>query len=357
MGNKRNTGIFSVLTLLAGAGVFVFGLGQALLPLLIATFLAYLLLPIVKRLEARGIRKEAALAAALGFGVLLAAVFLILLFPVLINDLKSFLRAMPRIAETAIHRLDVLSTRFGLELPLEKEFLVERARATLSEVPLGALKSLGAVFGRTFSGVAGLILSVLNLLLIPILFFHMIANYDQIASGCASFVPPRHRPWFDDFLRRSNQIVSAYFRGQLLVAVILGVLYGAGFGMVGLKFGFVIGLLTGLLNVIPYAGPLIGLGLATTVAIANFDGVGSIVEVWGVFAVVQVLEGFVITPRIVGDRVGLSALETMLILIIGGNLGGFVGMLVAIPLGGIAKVLLSQSKEQYLRSDLYRPSR
>src|SRR5690606_34260561 len=127
--------------------------------------------------------------------------------------------------------------------------------------------------------------------------------------------------------------------------------------LVGLRFGFVIGFVTGLLNLIPYAGPIIGLVIATAVGLANFSEFTSTALVWLVFAVVQGLEGFLITPKIVGDRVGLNALETMLALIIGGNVGGLVGMLVAIPLAAIIKFLLRDAYSLYLRTEFYSHSK
>ncbi|OFZ21750.1 MAG: hypothetical protein A2X94_15800 [Bdellovibrionales bacterium GWB1_55_8] len=343
----------SLLLLVVAAAVVLFGLGDALVPLLIATFMAYLLLPLVKKLESKGISKEAAVATALAAALVIGIGAITLLIPVLMADLKAFLQDLPRIAETAIQKAEDLATRFGWELPLGKEELTAQATAYFTEIPVGTLKSLGLLFGKAVTGAAGMLLSVLNFLLIPIFFFHLISYYERIVNEARALVPPRNRVWFDSFLSRSNQIVSAYFRGQLLVALLLGFLYGVGFSIAGLKFGFVIGLLTGLLNVIPYAGPLIGLGLASTVALANFEGIGSFLGVWAVFAVVQGLEGFVITPRIVGDRVGLNALETTIALIVGGNLGGFVGMLIAIPVAGIAKFILIESKARYLTSDLY----
>jgi predicted PurR-regulated permease PerM len=115
----------------------------------------------------------------------------------------------------------------------------------------------------------------------------------------------------------------------------------------------VIGLITGFLNVIPFAGVLIGLLLAAVVALANFEGLVPLIGVMGIFAVVQGLEGFVITPKVVGDRVGLNALETMVALIVGGNLAGFTGMLIAIPAAGILKYLLGECRDRYWRSGYY----
>jgi predicted PurR-regulated permease PerM len=168
-----------------------------------------------------------------------------------------------------------------------------------------------------------------------------------------NLIPIRFRSNYDAFFEQVNRVVNAYFRGQLLVATILSFLYGTAFWMAGLSFGFVIGVLTGCLNVIPYVGPLVGLSTATIVSLSHFEGVSALLKVWSAFAIVQGLESFVITPRIVGDRVGLSALETMIAVIVGGNLGGFVGMVVAIPTAGIIRALLLECRSLYLRSEFY----
>lgn len=352
--HKKNSGLLPIILFASVALIILVGLGDALMPLLVALFMAYLLFPLVKRLESKGVKKEIAVSLALALGVAFWATAILLLVPPLVEDLRDLIQAMPRITETAIHKVEEIATRYDIELPLNREDLIAQAKLYLSDLPMETIKSVGAIFGKAFSGIVGLFLLVLNLLLIPIFFFYLIADYERIMDGMREMVPPRHRRWFESFLRRSNQIISAYFRGQLLVALILGALYGFGFWAAGLRFGFIIGLITGFLNVIPYAGPLIGLGVATTVSLANYEGIGSILSVVGVFAVVQGLEGFVITPKIVGDRVGLNAFETMIVLIVGGNLGGFVGMLVAIPLGGIAKFLLTESVARYRKSAIYR---
>lgn len=333
----------------------LYGLGDALIPLLAAGFMAYLLLPMVRRLERRGVPKQAAVAAAILVAGAIVISLLLVLVPILVSDLKAFAADLPDLAEKALVKVDTLSSRFGITLPfsLEREVLVQEAKSYLLELPVGTLKAVGTYFGKALSGVVGLLLWILNLLLIPIFFFHLVADFDGRAQATRALIPPRYRNWFGKFLNRADEIIAAYFRGQLLVSLILGLLYGIGFWLVGLRFGILIGLLTGFLNVIPFAGVLIGLLLAAVVALANFEGIGSLVGVLGTFALVQGMEGFVITPKIVGDRVGLNALETMLALIVAGNLAGFAGMLVAIPVAGIVKFLWLECRDHFVNSEYY----
>ncbi len=350
---KRIPALISILVLFLCGALMLFGLGDALLPLLVAAFLAYLLFPAIRRLEKRGVKRGQAVALALGVTLLMGTALAAFLIPMLLTDLRSLFSALPSMAETAIHRAEEIALRFGLDLPLEKGELVEMARAHLSAISGETLKSTGMVFSRAFTGIVGVLLALLNLFLIPIFFLYLVADYERLASGVKELIPPAYRAYAESLTFRSNEILRAYFRGQLLVSLLLGLLYGTGFWIAGLKFGFVIGLLTGLLNLVPIAGPLIGIGVATAVTLADFSGYGTLVGAWLVFVVVQALESFVITPRVVGDRVGLNALETMLVLIVGGNLGGFGGMLVAIPLGGILKQVLRDCRNSYQKSEIF----
>lgn len=353
MDNSRNKGLLAAGLLLAAAGAALIGLGDALLPLLVAAFLAYLLFPAIRKLEKKGISRGTAVAVALLTTFLIGALLVALLLPMLIADLRSLLLALPGVAEAAIHKAEALASRYGLTLPLGKDDLVEQARSYLSALSGETIKGVGLFFGRAFTGLVGLLLALLNLLLIPIFFLYLVADYERLAERARELIPPPYRAYCRSLAGRSNDILHAYFRGQLLVSLLLGLLYGTGFWIAGLRFGFAIGLLTGLLNVIPIAGPLIGITVATAITLADFEGYSTLIGAWLVFVVVQGLESFVITPKVVGDRVGLNSLETMLVLIIGGNLGGFAGMLVAVPLGGILKLVLQDCKKRYQNSTLF----
>jgi predicted PurR-regulated permease PerM len=351
--SKTTREIFYLSVLVFTGFLVIYGMGDALVPLLISAFFAYLMLPVIKKLELRGVNKVTAISLALTFVLLVILIAFALVIPVLVRDLKQLITDLPAIAETAVLKVDVLLAPLGFEIPVNKPEIAAMAKRFMADLPLEALRSAGSFMQKALGGVVGLLLSVLNVLLIPIFFFYVMLDWERMVLGLRSMMPMKFRIWFDSLMTKSADVMSAYFRGQLLVSLILGMLYGIGFASVGLKFGFVIGLFTGLLNVIPYAGPVIGLTGASLVALANYESFSSIGSVWVVFAIVQSLESFVITPKIVGDRVGLNALETMIVLIVGGNLGGFVGMLVAIPVAGVAKFILQDCKVRYLRSDFY----
>ena len=168
-----------------------------------------------------------------------------------------------------------------------------------------------------------------------------------------SFVPKSFLPKLTHYLNLGNVVLSGYIRGQLMVALALSVLYATGLSMVGLKFGVLIGLLSGLISIIPYAGFSIGFVTAIVMGLAHYSGMGQIAGIITVFVVVQALEGILITPKLVGDKVGLSAFATILVLIIGGNLFGLMGMLMAIPFAAIIKSILKELKREYQQLDFY----
>jgi predicted PurR-regulated permease PerM len=212
----------------------------------------------------------------------------------------------------------------------------------------GALiKTLAGGVQQVFSGVAQGLIAVLNLCLIPLFFFYLINDYEKMSANLKSFVPPTLQPRLAKYLRLSNAVLSGYIRGQLMVALVLGVLYAAGLSLVGLKFGVLIGFVSGLMSIIPYAGFTLGFIAALVVAMANYTGMTPVFGVVVVFVSVQLLESLWVTPKLVGDKVGLSALATTLALIIGGNWFGMVGMMVAIPVAAIVKAVLAEVKAEY----------
>jgi predicted PurR-regulated permease PerM len=161
------------------------------------------------------------------------------------------------------------------------------------------------------------------------------------------------RPRLNHYLTLSNRVLSGYIRGQLIVAFILGMLYSAGLMIVGLRFGLLIGIVTGFISIIPYAGFTLGFVAALMVAITHASGWGVIFGVIAVFLTVQALEGTVITPKFVGNQVGLSSLATLLALIVGGNVFGLTGIILAIPTAAVLKSILWDLKDEYQKLDIY----
>jgi predicted PurR-regulated permease PerM len=343
-----------IATALIIGAIALLGLGNALSPLLIAFALAYLSFPLIRRLERHGIPRAYAVAGVLAVGAAVLVLVAVLVIPSLFREMKEFVQELPETSAVAVEKLENLASSFGYTLDISrqglKDFIAENASGVSGEF----LKSSSNFLKRIFSNFLGGILFILNLILIPIFFFHLVNRYEDISREAKDLLPLPLRPKAKEYAQYANKVLSGYIRGQMLVALILAALYGIGFSIIRLKFGLLIGVCTGLLSIIPFVGSILGFIAAMAVALANFTGFGTIGAVVLVFAIVQALEGFVITPRLVGNKVGLSILSTMLALIIGGNLFGFVGMIVAIPLAAIMKSILRDLKAEYQALNLYR---
>ncbi|MEY4615374.1 MAG: hypothetical protein RJB66_334 [Pseudomonadota bacterium] len=333
-----------ILTLL---GIVVAGLGSALTPLLIAFGFAYLLFPVIKKIEDWGIKRHYSVAGVFLGWTFLVTITFVAIVPGLMRDFHGLLQEFPQSATTVIDRLESLASEYGFTLTLNKASINQFILEHTSEISTTLLKGLSNVFDGLFTNALRWLLSVLNLFLIPLFFFYLINDFEKITAGVQSLIPPRFQDKVKEFFEITNTILSGYIRGQILVACILGLLYGIGLTIVGLKFGFLVGIMSGLLSIIPYAGFTIGFVTSMVIGLANYDGLGSFLAIVLVFVIVQSLEGTVITPRLVGNKVGLSALTTMLALIIGGNLFGLIGMLIAIPTAAVLKILLIEVVKEY----------
>ena len=352
--NKHLKTISIVCALFAILFLLLFGLGSALAPLVFSFGLAYLILPLIKKMESKGVSRSLAVSLLLLLIFITATLVLAIAVPKLISDSKELSRNLPHIAASALTKIETLSSNYGFEIDFSKEniihFIEQNRESLQSKVSTGGTKLIKSFF----SGVTNWILALLNLFLIPLFFFYIINDFEKITSQIKSFIPTSMLPRLSRYSNLSNTVLSGYIRGQLMVALLLGSLYAFGLTVIDLKFGFLIGIISGLISIIPYAGLSIGLSLALLVGFANFTGPGSIVGILVVFIIVQALEGTIITPKLVGDKVGLSALTTMLALIIGGNLMGVSGMVLAIPIAAIAKSVLSDLKKEYQDLEFYK---
>ncbi len=334
--------------------ILIYGLGGALVPLLIAFGLAYLLFPFILRLEKKGIRRHVAVVAIfLAFSVVLA-ILTMLFVPWLIAEVKSFLQELPQSSSVALEKIEEVSLRLGYPIDLSTNGIKHLITENATDVSAQVFKTVPNYLKGIFSNFFGILLFLVNLALIPLFFFHVINDYEKISKEIRSLIPPVYKPRLQRYLELTNTVLSGYIRGQLMVVSILAVLYSVGFTIAGLRFGLLIGMMTGILSIIPFVGSLLGAVAALTIALANFTGIGMLISIAVVFAIVQGLEGTVITPKLVGNKVGLGVLATMLSLMVGGNLFGLVGMILAIPAAAILKAIFIDLKKQYQGSDFYR---
>jgi len=334
--------LFGVLWLLKGA----------LTPLATALAIAYLLDPVIDRFEARGVPRGFAILLLLGVaGVVLMGVAFVLI-PAMQRDIVALSENLPHYIENG---LDTLGPRveslLGISLPRSVHEAIDRFQTGELQVPLEATRRL---LEQVLRGVTGTVGALVSLLIIPVLAYYLLVEFDRIRLAVLDLVPRAYQDRVATEAARVDELVSGFIRGQLTVCLLLGVLYGVGFAVIGIDLAIVIGVVSGLLAIIPYVGGAVALASAAGMALLQFGFDVRLVLVVGWYFAVQTLEGLVLTPRIVGRSVGMHPVTVIVALLIGGDLLGFLGLLIAVPAAAVIQVFLQDLVSAYRQSPLYR---
>ncbi len=341
--------------LILGVLVFLlYSLREVMLPFVAGLALAYLLDPLADRLERLGVGRLAATLIILAGFVVGLIVLLIIVVPLAAGQLAALVNALPgmvsKLQGIIVERVGPVLQRIG-------------GTDVVSELQssVGALVGQGgtwflAFLGSIWSGSQALV-SIASLLVItPVVAFYLLHDWDRMVAGLDGWVPPRHRDTTRRLAAEIDNAVTGFVRGQSLVCLILGTFYAVGLFAVGLNFGVLIGLISGFLTFIPFVGSLTGFLLSLGVALVQWWPAGDWLHIGltvGVFLVGQFLEGNVISPKLVGDSVGLHPVWLMFALLAFGTLFGFVGLLLAVPVAASIGVVVRFGVEQYLQSRLY----
>jgi predicted PurR-regulated permease PerM len=338
---------------LAVAVVLLLVLRTVLLPFVAGFALAYLLDPLADRLQRIGIGRLGASLVILILFVLIFIVLLVVVVPLGAQQVGAFVQRLP----SYVARLQQLAVEQGGPL-IEK--LGGSTALPEMQTSVGNLLSQGIAWVGTFlqslwSGGQAL-LSIFSLLVVtPVVAFYMLVDWDRMVTTIDSWMPVRQRDTIRSIVRDIDTAIAGFVRGQAMVCIILGTFYAVGLSMIGLNFGAMIGLTSGILSFIPYVGSLTGLILSMGVAIVQFWPDWTwILATLGVFVFGQFVEGNILSPKLVGDSVGLHPVWLMFALLAFGALFGFVGLLLAVPLAAAMGVIARFALKQYLASPLYR---
>ena len=322
--------------------------------LLLASFIAaYVAVPAVDRVARLLPRSIAAVLVLLGMGVL-AIGLVLLLVPVLAAQWQRVSERLPQAVSYAQDTLlPWVENTFGVQIPHSGSDLADRLRVHLTSIGSTIAAPLGQFLAKTFGGVIGVAGAVANFILIPVIAFYLLRDYHAIWPRIEALVPRQSLERIRALRLEIDSALSGFVRGQLTVAFILGTLHAIGLSIVGIDGAVVIGLLSGFLNMVPYVGTALGISLALLMAVLSFSGWGPILGVIIVFVVSNTLESLVITPRIVGEKTGLSPVAVMVAILAGGEVFGFAGLLLGVPAAAVLKVLLRLTRDSYVASDAY----
>jgi len=339
---------------LIGLAVFiglVYLLKAVLLPFVAGMAAAYFLDPIVDRLEQAKVGRSPATAmVTLGFFIIVGGA-IGLMIPLIETQVVEFAHKVPDYAEVLRGRLRPLVDTLLANLDRED---VAKLKST-AEGYAGTALSWGVnALGNVLTGGMA-VLSVVSLLLItPVVTFYLLRDWDKMIQKVDGWLPLDNAETIRTQLREVDSTLAGFVRGQALVCTVLAVFYGVGFSLAGLDLGLVVGLLTGIATVIPYLGGIMGMVVSIALALAQFSDWMPIILVAGVSLTGQVIEGYVLTPNLVGDRIRLHPVWIPFALLAGGALFGFLGVLLAVPVAAVIGVLVRFSMERYLASPLYR---
>jgi predicted PurR-regulated permease PerM len=330
-------------------------LGPVLTPFVVVAVLAYALTPLVDRLDELGRgRMPRVIAVVLVELLLLMAVVLLVLMvvPVIAKELPLMREQLPLVFDklnTLLSpRLAQLGIRVSLDVESLKALLLKYLNANYADA-LGSLLpslKLGGSVALTIIGYT---------VLIPVALFYLLLDWKQLVVRVLDLVPPRARPTVDSFTSDADKVLGQYLRGQLLVMLTMAVFYSTGLALFGLDLALPIGFFTGFAMFVPYVGFGIGLMMALLAGLLQFASIKALIMVAAVYGTGQVVEGFYLTPRLVGERIGLHPLAVIFALLAFGQLFGFVGVLVALPVSAVLLVAIRRLRAGYMGSKLYQP--
>lgn len=338
------------LVLLLVTLVCIYLLRSVLLPFVAGMAVAYLLDPVCDRLERWRMSRTWATVVVTACFVLICVLVLLLIIPLVVSQAADFAERLPEYA-AALERearqlIDLLRDRLD---PASEEKL----RSLMGDTANKVFGWLGDVIGGIVSGGVAFFNFIALLVITPVVAFYLLRDWDRMIAKADDSLPRKHQQTIRQLAREVDDTLAGFLRGQGTVCLSLAVFYAVGLTLAGLDFGLVIGLIAGFLSFIPYVGSLVGLLLSVGLAFAQFDSWVSVAIVAGVFFVGQAIEGNVLTPKLVGDRVGLHPVWVMFALLAGGALFGFVGVLLAVPVAAVVGVGVRFAFAQYRHSPFY----
>lgn len=333
--------------------ISIYFLGPVLTPFIVAALIAYLTDPLVDKLVK--LKLPRTLAVVIVFFVVLLAVILILLalIPKLQNQIILLITQFPAIINWLEQHINPwLNQYFGISLTenMDINATVKNLIAEHWQQAGGAAKTILQLLANSSSK---FILIITNLLLIPVVAFYLLRDWKSVVNGTKNLLPRSIEPTITKLTDECNQVLSAFFRGQLLVMCALAIIYSTGLWIVGINLALLIGIISGLMSIVPYLGIVVGLTSALLAALFQFHDGMHCIYVLIVYGVGQILESTTLTPLLVGDRIGLHPVAVIFAILAGGQLFGFLGILLALPVAAVIMVWLHYLKQQYLNSRLY----
>jgi predicted PurR-regulated permease PerM len=345
-------GLYWATITLVCAGL-IYALRGILTPIFLSYAIAYLLDPVVDRFEKWRVPRPLGVMIVLGGVAAAFALFVAIALPGILSEVASVVGELPSKAETALASLTPWLEQRGVHVPQSTTEWVSRFGSDASGVARTVLAPAGDMLKSVFGGILTAVGSVAAALIVPVLAVYLLVDFDRITEGVRELLPTRYRERVTRYAREVDLVLTQFIRGQLTVMGIMAVLYGAAYSLLGVRLAILIGVAAGLLTFIPYLGSAFALLAGLSMSLLGGWHPSQLAGVVVAYAAVQTTESFVITPRIVGKTVGLNEVWVILALFVGGELFGFMGILLALPSAAVAKIFIARGVSRYRESELY----
>ena len=348
-GPDWNTALFGIFFLALGGVLWL--LSPILAPFLAAAILAYIFAPVVDKFEARGVARAIGTVIAVLLLLLSVVLLFLIVLPLFTNEIAQLTQEFPGFVEKLkTSFIPWINEKAGLSITLDSSSFRQFITDNMSDAS-GIAKKVFASVGVGGLAVVGFLI---NLMLIPVVLFYVLRDWDIMIASIDGAIPRRIHPTVTTIAREIDAVLSEFLRGQISVMLIMSVFYVAGLRLAGLNLALPVGLITGLLVFVPYLGIGTGLVLGTVAAVMQFPSINGVVVVWVVFGIGQLIEGFAVTPWLVGNRIGLHPVAVLFALLAFGQVFGFFGVLLALPASAAILVGLRHLMAHYHGSNLYR---
>ncbi len=335
--------IFGLLIL-----IILYFLSKVILPFFISALLAYLLNPVVDLLEKKRVPRVVSILLIFLGAIILLTIFILVIIPTVKHELEIVINNIPRYIEVIQDKiLPYLEETFKIPVPKTSEDLRQELITKAKGLSPDVIQWLSGRFINALSSALSFFLGILSFFIVPVASFYLIKDYNKIKERTFELIPRAYRKKVIALLNDVNTVLKNFIIGQLSVSLILAVIYSTGLWIIGVDMPVVIGILSGLANMVPYLGLIIGITTAGIMAFLEFQDIYHPLYVIILFAIAQGLEGMLISPRIVGERVGLHPVAILIAIFIGGNLFGFFGMLLAVPVTAVLKVIAKELVMEY----------
>lgn len=336
------------MALLVITACLIYLLSPVLTPFLAGAILAYIADPLADRLELRGLSRNRAVLIVFLLLSLAGLTLLFILVPLIQQQLALFIAKMPHYLNW-LQQEGIPALQQSLPFGLDFNVLLEQLRQQIE----GSGKAVFSIISLISQSGITLLGWLANLILIPLVSFYLLRDWDTFIAHIHRLVPRKYAALVGTLAHDSDDVLANFFRGQLMVMSILALIYTIGLWLIGLEFALLIGLLAGMVSFVPYLGLIVGMVIAAVAAVMQFHELMPLLYIAAIFGGAQLLEGFVLTPLLLGDKIGLHPVVVIFAVLAGGELFGFFGMLLALPVAAVVMVLLRHSHQRYLNSEIY----